>query len=365
MPAHTNEDLGKAIWTAAELEYLNADETQRGRIGQVARLFVETDLDDLPHLSMADVCDAAMHVVRGLPSSSAFAIPNVELFSSAAMSVSRIEARDPEFSVMAARFQSRLLDSVVRTTPTFSSYVAMLCDARDPETRAIRPIASSKLAETLLKFGIDRVDAMVQKYDPLSRLLTFDRMSILLRSYLLSVDSVPIETLGFMHARVALTCMSGETFEELEAFFADLRHNRVQMASPILFSAGLRDGCMTSCYLLSVERDCMPQILKSMVRCGMLSKGGGGIGLTVSSIRGKRTRISRTLGKSKGPMGFLKLLEKEARYVDQGGRRKGAFSVQIDLSFTTSEEIIQLNHFKHGFSHAFLHLVSRLRRLAT
>jgi len=84
-----------------------------------------------------------------------------------------------------------------------------------------------------------------------------------------------------------------------------------------------------NCFLVSMEDD-LHNMLTCLRNCGMISKWAGGIGINVSMIRCNGSRIDGTGGDSNGIIPFLKLWNDLARYVNQGGKRKGAVAVYIE-----------------------------------
>lgn len=100
-------------------------------------------------------------------------------------------------------------------------------------------------------------------------------------------------------------------------------------ASPTLFNAGKSKPQLSSCYLLSMKDD-LKDMLTRVAEAGMISKWAGGIGINISMIRSKGSRIDGTGGDSSGIIPFLKLWNDLARYVNQGGKRKGAIAVYLE-----------------------------------
>ena len=83
-------------------------------------------------------------------------------------------------------------------------------------------------------------------------------------------------------------------------------------------------------HLLGTD-DSIDGIYKNITDCAKISKWAGGIGIHVSNIRSKNTRIRGTNGISSGIIPMLKVYNETAKYVNQSG--KGM--VQL-LSRTTS-----------------------------
>lgn len=87
-------------------------------------------------------------------------------------------------------------------------------------------------------------------------------------------------------------------------------------ASPTIFNSGMKCAQLSSCFLLSMN-DQLEDMLDCMKYAGLISKFGGGIGINISMIRNKGSRINSTGGHSDGITPFLKVWNSLARYVNQ------------------------------------------------
>jgi ribonucleoside-diphosphate reductase alpha chain len=101
-------------------------------------------------------------------------------------------------------------------------------------------------------------------------------------------------------------------------------------ASPTLFHAGTATGQLSSCFLLTMKEDSVDGIFDTLKRCAVISRTGGGIGLSVSSIRAAGTLISSTGGTAGGIVPMLRIFNQTACYVDQGGKRPGSIAVYLE-----------------------------------
>lgn len=111
--------------------------------------------------------------------------------------------------------------------------------------------------------------------------------------------------------------------EKVIEAYRDMAMGWYTPASPTIFNAGMKDAQMSSCFLIKVG-DSLDSILESLYRGGMISKGSGGLGFDVSTVR--HSEIG-DVGWSKGIIPMLMLYNDLVRYVDQTGRRKGAATV--------------------------------------
>ncbi len=112
-------------------------------------------------------------------------------------------------------------------------------------------------------------------------------------------------------------------------------------ASPTLFNAATSRPQLSSCFLLGTE-DSLGGITKTWDRVSRISKWGGGIGVHVSNIRGKDSIIRGTNGPSSGIIPMLQVYNNIARYVNQGGKRKGSFAIYLEPHHPDIFEFLEL-----------------------
>lgn len=101
-------------------------------------------------------------------------------------------------------------------------------------------------------------------------------------------------------------------------------------ATPTLFNAGTTTEQDASCFLGVVD-DSIPDIFNALKKCAIISKFGGGIGMSVSSVRCSGSDVQGTGGKSNGIVPMIKCYETTAMYVNQGGRRPGSFAMYLEM----------------------------------
>ena len=99
-------------------------------------------------------------------------------------------------------------------------------------------------------------------------------------------------------------------------------------ASPTLFNGASKRSQLSSCFLIGTD-DSMDDITDTMKSVCSISKWGGGIGLHVSNIRAKGSLIRGTNGPSSGLIPMLQVYNSLARYVNQGGKRKGSIAIYL------------------------------------
>ena len=219
------------------------------------------------------------------------------------------------------------IDRLHATTPSDMLEVANLlyrnCTIKESNT----PLISDKLLQTIITHHKRITEAL-----DMSRDYHFDYFGIktLERSYLLKIvdtstkKKMIVERPQHMIMRVALGIHFDEIEDALETY--NLISNRYfTHATPTLFNAGTNRPQLSSCFLLGVDDD-LNSILGQVKQIGLISKWAGGIGVHLSSIRARGSIIKGTNGTSDGLLPLCILLNKLAKYVNQGGKRPGSIA---------------------------------------
>lgn len=160
----------------------------------------------------------------------------------------------------------------------------------------------------------------------------YDIMGIrtLQRSYLLKKHDVVVERPQYMLMRVAVA-LHGNNMDMVQKTYNAMSKLEYTHATPTLFHAGLAKQQLASCFLMTMADDSIEGIFETLKRCALISKGAGGIGLSISNVRGSGAPILGTNGVSNGLTPMLRVFNDTARYVDQGGgKRKGSFAVFLE-----------------------------------
>jgi len=179
---------------------------------------------------------------------------------------------------------------------------------------------------------------------------TYFGFKTLERSYLrCDADGNLVERPQCMYMRVALGVHSGagDLAAVLETYEA-LSKGEVTHATPTLFNSGTRQAQMASCFLMQMPADSIDGIFEAITWCGKISKHAGGIGLAASNVRAKGSRIRGSGGVSNGLVPMLQVLDKVARYVDQGGgKRKGAIAIYLEPWHADIFDVLEMKK-NHG-----------------
>ena len=224
----------------------------------------------------------------------------------------------PDYAVLAARLE---ISNWHKETPESARAVWSKISVLGP-----------KFKKFYKRFGNEIEKMIVQERDH-----NFDYFSIKLikQMYCLKSDGGLVERVQHMFARVACV-VTGQYIEDDPDFERivktyDLLSNKMYThGSPTLFNAGLCDKHMNlaNCYLLSMA-DSIDSIFATMGDMAQISKCGGGLGVNLTHIRGKGSKISNG-GQSDGLIPLLKMLDAKVAYINQSGRRKGALATFLE-----------------------------------
>ena len=148
------------------------------------------------------------------------------------------------------------------------------------------------------------------------------------KSYLLKSNNDIIESPQDMILRTAISVQLGN-LHLIKKTYEYMSEGYYTHATPTLFNSGLKNMQLSSCYLLGVD-DNLTDICKSFNSCAQISKWSGGIGIHLSSIRGKNSNIKGTNGISNGLIPLIKIYNDIARWIDQGGKRPGSVAIYLE-----------------------------------
>ena len=266
-----------------------------------------------------------------------------ELDELAAQICSSMICEHPDFGALASRI---IISNMQKnTTPSFSEAVTKLYfNGFGTDTRVTEhnPVVSKALYDVVIEN-----QAKLNSYIDYSRDFNLDYFGFktLEYSYLLKVGDKVIERPQHMFMRVALGIHGEDIKDALETYDFMSRKFFVH-ATPTLFNAGTPLPQCSSCFLLGTE-DSVSGIYDSVKNCALISKLSGGIGLHVSNIRSKGSRIRGTNGISSGIIPMLKVYNDTARYINQGGKRNGSFCIYLEPWHADVESFIELRK-NHG-----------------
>ena len=149
-----------------------------------------------------------------------------------------------------------------------------------------------------------------------------------------------------MYMRVAVGICKGDVEMALR-IYDDLSQHFYTHATPTLFNAGTRRAQMSSCFLIGNKGDDIDGLFDTIKDVAKISKWAGGIGLHVHDVRAKGSYIKGTGGESDGLIPMMKTYNEVARWINQGGKRKGSFAIYLEPWHADVFEFIDLRK-NHG-----------------
>lgn len=271
-------------------------------------------------------------------------------------------------TVVAQKVCSRIYDKV--TTSELDELAARICTVMSTDIPEYSVLASkiiisnnhkntpnlfSECVEKLNGIGIldKKIYEFIQEnkdllnktiYNDKDYNFTWFSFKTLERSYLLKVDGKTTERIQYMFMRVSCGIHYPDIDEVLKSY-QGLSNKYFTHATPTLFNSGTIRPQLLSCFLTKPE-DSIPGIYKWISDLAKISKEAGGIGATVSCIRGKGSYIKGSNSYSSGIIPMLKVVNETMKYVNQGGRRAGSAAIYLEphhpdiMSFLE----IRLNH---------------------
>jgi len=268
-------------------------------------------------------------------------ITSTELDQLAAETAASLTTTHPDYAKLAGRLA---VTNLHKTTPKkFSQSIKELYNFVEPRTNTESSLISDDLYNFVLKNRVAIDSAIVLEKD-----FDFDYFGFktLERSYLLRIGERIVERPQYMYMRVALGICDGDLDMALN-IYNDLSNHEYTHATPTLFNAGTKRPQMSSCFLIGNKGDDLNGLFDTIKDVANISKWAGGIGLHVHDVRGKGSYIKGTGGESDGLIPMMKTYNEVARWINQGGKRKGSFAVYLEPWHSDVFDFIDLRK-NHG-----------------
>jgi ribonucleoside-diphosphate reductase alpha chain len=188
-------------------------------------------------------------------------------------------------------------------------------------------IINEKLIDTIKEYGEDTIDAVINHENDYN----FDYFAwrSLQEMYLLKrPNGKVIERPQHMYMRVALWVTSNIT--DAFEYYRSLSEQLISKATPIMINSGTRVPQLASCVLHYNDADSRKGLLDTLTDISTFSSDAAGIGLSMSNIRSKESRISSSGGYAGGLLKYLKIVNESLRFFNQQGRRPGSAAIYIE-----------------------------------
>ena len=268
-------------------------------------------------------------------------ISTSELDVLAAETAASMTTSHPDYAKLAGRLA---VTNLHKTTPKkFSQAIKELHSFIEPKTSK----ESSLISDEVYNFVMDNKDVIDGAIN-LDRDFDFEYFGFktLERSYLLKIGNRVVERPQYMYMRVAVG-ICGWDIQMALRIYDDLSQHFYTHATPTLFNAGTRRAQMSSCFLIGNKGDDIDGLFDTIKDVAKISKWAGGIGLHVHDVRAKGAYIKGTGGESDGLLPMMKTYNEVARWINQGGKRKGSFAIYLEPWHADIFEFIDLRK-NHG-----------------
>jgi len=171
-------------------------------------------------------------------------------------------------------------------------------------------------------------------------------------SHVLHDAGEPAETPEFIFMRTALA-LSADLYQ-CKNIYVMLVKKRIIFGSSILTNAGMKAKYQqySNCFVMKID-DNINCINQSVCDVGNVSASGGGLGISLSTVREEGAFISGG-GKASGIPKLCKLLDSSLQYNSQGGRRPGNCAAYVEMWHPDIYEFIYIKHPQRGIvNHVF------------
>ncbi len=144
-------------------------------------------------------------------------------------------------------------------------------------------------------------------------------------------DRRPLEVPQFFWMRVAMGLALNETDPTSAAlgFYAKMSQLDYLAAGSTLVNAGTSYAQLSNCFVMQLD-DEIEHIATTIRDVMWLTKGTGGIGLSVSKLRSEGSPIRSNNTTSTGPIPFMHTIDSTLRAVSRGGKKFGALCFYIE-----------------------------------
>ena len=268
-------------------------------------------------------------------------ISTTELDILAAETAAAMVTTHPDYAKLAGRLA---VTNLHKTTPKkFSQAIKELHSFIEPKTGK----ESSLIDDNVYKFVMENKE-VIDGAIVFNRDFDFEYFGFktLERSYLLKIADRVVERPQYLYMRVAVGICGGDLQMALR-IYDDLSQHFYTHATPTLFNAGTKRAQMSSCFLIGNKGDDIDGLFDTIKDVAKISKWAGGIGLHVHDVRAKGSYIKGTGGQSDGLLPMMKTYNEVARWINQGGKRKGSFAVYLEPWHADIFEFIDLRK-NHG-----------------
>jgi len=219
---------------------------------------------------------------------------------------------------------SRLASSVAissyhkETDPSFSNTIKVLHS---------EGVIHDRMIELIDEYGSEKIDEIINHDNDYN--FDYFAWKALQEMYLLKLpNGKVIERPQHMYMRIALWVT--DSFEDAVDYYHSLSKQLISKATPIMINSGTLIPQLASCVLHYNNSDSREGLLGTMNDISTYSSDAAGIGLCMSNLRSKESRISTSGGYAGGLLKYLKIVNESLRFFNQQGRRPGSAAIYIE-----------------------------------
>ena len=188
-------------------------------------------------------------------------------------------------------------------------------------------IVNDEFIDTIVLYGKEKIDEVINHDNDYN--FDYFAWKSLQEMYLLKLpNGKVVERPQHMYMRVAIWVTN--SFEEAVDYYNSLSNQLISPATPIMINSGTKVPQLASCVLHYNNSDSRQGLLDTMNDISTYSSDAAGIGLSMSNIRSKESRISSTGGYAGGLLKYLKIVNESLRFFNQQGRRPGSAAIYLE-----------------------------------
>ena len=237
---------------------------------------------------------------------------------------------DPAFDTVAARL---LLKTIYKRVLGDYENAAELRDLHRTHFAAyIQRGVSENLLDSRFPDAFD-LEALAAALDPShDDLLKYIGVVTLNNRYGIKArNGQPLETPQYFWMRVAmgLSLNEADPTSHAIAFYKKMSALEYLAAGSTLVNAGTSYPQLSNCFVMEMQDD-IEHIAKSVRDVMWLTKGTGGIGLSVTKLRAQGSPIRSNNTTSTGPIPFMHTIDSVLRAVSRGGKKFGALCFYME-----------------------------------
>ncbi|WP_084039845.1 ribonucleoside-diphosphate reductase subunit alpha [Demequina sp. NBRC 110053] len=237
---------------------------------------------------------------------------------------------DPAFDTVAARLLRKVIYKRVLGGYETNLELALLHQARFPGY--VRDAVEEGLLDTRLETLFD-LDALAAALDHERDDLLKYIGTVTMRNRYMITDrhgkALEVPQYFWMRVSMGLALNEANPTEMAIQFYEKISKLDYLPAGSTLVNAGTSYPQLSNCFVMQMEDD-IEHIAKSVRDVMWLTKGTGGIGLSVTKLRSEGSPIKSNNTTSTGPIPFMHTIDSTLRAVSRGGKKFGALCFYME-----------------------------------